>query len=177
MIDRYLIPHLYLDDIYQISPAMLKVRGIRAIVADIDNTLVTYDDPEPTPSVLAWMKEMNDAGISIAFVSNNGKNERVEIFNRNLGFYATARSGKPFGRGVKKALAAMGVSPNEAVMLGDQIFTDILAGSRLGMTTILVKPIKDRTDWFFRAKRKLEKPLLARYARKNSTFGKEESHE
>lgn len=165
MINKYLVPDYYLDDIYQITPEFLKSLGIRAIVADIDNTLVTYDDPEPIPALLVWLKGMEEAGIQIALVSNNSKHDRVIRFNKDLGYFATARSGKPFGKGVKRALASMKVSPKEAVMLGDQIFTDILAGSHLGMKTILVKPIKDRTDWFFRTKRKLEKPLLRRYAR------------
>ena len=169
MFNKYLIPDYYLDDIYMIRPEFLIGKGISAIVADIDNTLVTYDDPEPTPSLLVWLKKMEQAGIKIALVSNNSKHDRVITFNKNLGYHATARSGKPFGKGVKKALFALGVSPKEAVMLGDQIFTDILAGSRLGMTTILVKPIKDRTDLFFRTKRKLEKPYLKKYARRHAS--------
>ena len=110
MLNKYLIPDLYLDDIYQISPHDLTSRGICAIVADIDNTLVTYDDPQPTPTVLVWLKEMEQAGIKIAFVSNNSKRERVDTFNKDLGYYATARSGKPFGKGVKKALKSLGVT-------------------------------------------------------------------
>ncbi len=166
MLDRYLLPTHYLEDIYQLRAADLKAQGIRAIVTDIDNTLVTYDDAVPTPAVLSWYAEMAQAGIAIALVSNNGKDERVNTFNAETRFFATAHGGKPFGRGVKQALAAMGVAPREAVMIGDQIFTDVLAGARLGMMTVLVKPIKDRTDWFFRMKRRLERPLLRRYARR-----------
>lgn len=164
MIDRYFIPTLCLETVQQITPSMLQKRGIRAIVADIDNTLVTYDDPTPTPALLPWLEKMKLAGIPIALVSNNSDSARVQTFNADLGFYATARSGKPFGKGVKRALDALGVLPHEAVMIGDQILTDVLAGSRLGMMTVLVKPIKDRTDLFHRIKRAIEKPLLARYA-------------
>lgn len=164
MIDRYFVPTLCLDDIHAVTPALLKGLGVRAIVADIDNTLVTYDDPVPTPALLPWFDAMKEAGIPIALVSNNAKHERVHTFNQSLGFFATARAGKPFGKGVSKALRALGVTPSEAVMIGDQILTDVLAGSRLGMKTILVKPIKDRTDLFHRFKRRVEKPILRRYA-------------
>ena len=59
--------------------------GIKAVVLDIDNTLVTYDDPEPTPSAAAFLQMLRDNGISIAFLSNNGP-ERVTKFNKSLGF-------------------------------------------------------------------------------------------
>ena len=165
IIDRYFIPTLYLDDIYAITPEMLMQMGVKGIVSDIDNTLVTYDDAEPTEGLIPWLKGMAEAGIPIALVSNNSSPDRVRVFNRSLGYFATARAGKPFGNGVKRALSALGCSPSEAVMIGDQILTDILAGSRLGMKTILVKPIKDRTDLFHRFKRRIERPLLRRYAR------------
>ncbi|MCQ2424976.1 MAG: YqeG family HAD IIIA-type phosphatase [Lachnospiraceae bacterium] len=166
-LDRAFVPDLYFDTIYEITPALLKREGINALVLDIDNTLVTYDDPDPTPPVLRWAEEMRAAGISLAFVSNNSSRERVERFNRPFGFFATAKSGKPGTKYVKKAIAFMGASPETTCVVGDQVFTDIFVGKRMGTHSILVKPIKDKTTLFFRFKRKLEKPVLRRYARIN----------
>mgnify|MGYP002703986462 CR=1 FL=1 len=36
----------------------------------------------------------------------------------------------------------MGAAPEETVMVGDQIFTDILGANRAGVTPLLVKPIR-----------------------------------
>ena len=166
-LDRAFVPDRYFDTIYGITPALLGSMGVRALVLDIDNTLVTYDDPDPTPPVLKWAEEMREAGISLAFVSNNSSRERVERFNRPFGFFATAKSGKPGTKYVKKAIAHMGAVPETTCVVGDQIFTDIFAGKRIGTRSILVKPIKDKTTLFFRCKRKLEKPVIRRYFRIN----------
>lgn len=146
---------------------MLRKIGIRALIMDIDNTMVTYDDPEPTPKLDAWIAKMLANGIRIALVSNNESEERVRRFNQKLGFYATAKSKKPLRAPMKKALAFMDVQIGETAVVGDQIFTDVFAGKRMGMYSILVKPIRDKTSLFFRFKRKLEAPILRRYEKKN----------
>ena len=166
LLDRYFLPDLYLPDIYRITPEMLREKGIRALIMDIDNTLVTYDDPEPTPRVFDWLCEMQKNSIRIALVSNNSSEERVRQFNRQLGFFAAAKSKKPLLGTMKKALSYLQTSSDETAVVGDQIFTDIFAGKRMGMYSILVKPIRDKTSLFFRTKRKLESPILRRYEKK-----------
>lgn len=169
--DRLFMPDLYLDDIYCISVEELKARGIRAVLLDIDNTLVTYDDPMPTESVLTWLKALEEAGIKAAFISNNHR-QRVELFNSELGFFATWDSGKPFVRCHREAMKRLGTDKNSTAVIGDQIFTDVWSGKRLGLYAILVKPIKDKTSLFNRSKRALEKPILRRYAKLHRENGK-----
>ena len=65
------IPTRIYGDIYEITPEALAGMGISALILDIDNTLVTYDDPKPTESVSKWLDAMHTAGIKTAFVSNN----------------------------------------------------------------------------------------------------------
>ena len=158
------MPDLYLDDIYCISADMLKAKGIKAVLLDIDNTLVTYDDPLPTEGVLNWLASLNNAGISAAFISNNHK-DRVELFNSELKFFATWDSKKPSGKCYKAAMKHLGTDVTNTAVIGDQVFTDVWSARRLGLYSILVKPIKDKTSLFFKSKRALEKPILKRYAR------------
>lgn len=165
LIDRLFMPDHCWNDIYEITPAFLLDRGIRAVLLDIDNTLVTYDDPEPTPTVTEWLAALQKADIGIAFISNNGK-ERVEAFNRSLGFFATWDSKKPSGKCYRAAMAALGTDPSSTAVIGDQIFTDVWSAKRLGLLALLVKPIKDKRSLFFRCKRLLEKPILRRYRKK-----------
>lgn len=171
MLDRYLIPDRIFNNIYEITPEFLTSLGIKAVALDIDNTLVTYDDPEPTPSVLEWFDSLQKAGISIAFVSNN-EHERVEIFNRSLGFYAHGKSGKPGGKYIHEAMDHMGSEPKNTAFIGDQLLTDVAAGRLAGLHCFLVPPIKDKTTPFFRFKRMLEKPYIRKYHKQNP---KEES--
>ncbi len=165
MIDKYFMPDLYLDDIYGITVKYLKDHGIKAVLLDIDNTLVTYDDPKPTESVLNWLKMLSENGIAAAFVSNNHK-ERVELFNSDLGLFAAWDSKKPSGKYYIAAMKHLGVEKENAAVIGDQVFTDVWSAKRLGLHAILVKPIKDKTSLFFKSKRALEKPILKRYMKK-----------
>ncbi len=162
------VPDYYFDTVFEITPELLKENGIRALILDIDNTLVPYEIPEPTEEIRAWLESMWETGIQTAFVSNNHA-DRVELFNLTLGCPAFPDSGKPLKKSCKKALEAMGVTPAETAIIGDQVFTDVLAGwnSRLKLA-FLVKPIKDKTNLFFRSKRLLEKPVLAVYRRRKA---------
>ena len=158
-----LVPELYCDDIYSITPEYIKGKGICAVILDIDNTLVPYEIAEPTPEVRAWLQALTDNGIKVAFVSNNHA-ERVELFNRTLGFPAFPDSGKPLKKACRKAMEALGSKPENTAIIGDQVFTDVLAGRNAGLAAaFLVKPIKDKTNLFFRAKRLLEVPVLNKY--------------
>lgn len=159
---RISVPDYMFSGISEITPEFLKSIGVKALLCDIDNTLVTYDDPTPTKEALAFINEMTEAGIKIAFVSNNDEN-RVSTFNKDLGFDAFPNAKKPIPSNAKKAMEALGVKKNETAMLGDQIFTDVWTGRACGITTLLVPPIKDKTSLFFRSKRVLEKPFIALY--------------
>ncbi len=151
----------------EITPDFLASLGIRAILADIDNTLAPYEQPEPDERIRAWIGSLAEAGIGIAFVSNNGR-ERVELFNRSLGVPAYWKSGKPFKKNLIKAMEALGGTRETTVMLGDQLLTDALAGHNLGVKAVLiVPPIKDKTSAFFRFKRLLEKPTVRRFKKKH----------
>lgn len=162
--EKYLIPDVFFDDIYQITPEFLKSEGIDALILDIDNTLVTYDDSVPTESVLKWFKSMEDAGIKMGFVSNNSDPARVTTFNRDLGYFATHKAGKPLGKGIRRAMAQMGSTKENTAIIGDQLLTDIMAGKLAGLKRCFaVLPIKDRTELFFRTKRKIEAPYVRKY--------------
>ena len=76
----------------EITPEFLTGLGVKAILADIDNTLAPYEQPEPDQRIKGWIASHAEAGIGIAFVSNNDW-ERVELFNRTLGVPAYAKSG------------------------------------------------------------------------------------
>jgi len=107
------------------------------------------------------------AGIKAAFVSNNNA-ERVEMFNKNLEFPAYFKAGKPFKKNILRALSDMGVTPSEAILMGDQIFTDVWAARNAGIRAILLPPINDRRDLVTRAKRVLERPIIKKYRKRNN---------
>ena len=150
----------------EITPEFLTGLGVTAILADIDNTLAPYEQPEPDERIRGWIASLAAAGIGIAFVSNNDA-ARVELFNRTLGVPAYAKSGKPFKKNLVKAMNDLGGSLDTTVMLGDQLLTDALAGHNLGVKCLIVPPIRDKKNAFFRFKRWLEKPVIQRFKKQH----------
>ena len=148
-----------------ITADFLRGLGIKALLIDIDNTLAPYEVAEPDERIAAWFKMLRENGISATLVSNNGR-ERVELFNRSLGLPYYYKSGKPFAKNLKKAMAAMGSDKSNTAMLGDQLLTDAAAGKHIGLTTIIVPPIRDKSNLFFRSKRALEVPTIKRYVKR-----------
>lgn len=149
----------------EVTPEFLKTLGIRAILSDIDNTLAPYEQPEPDEEIRAWLGELQKAGIQVALVSNNHA-DRVGLFNRTLGLPAYPDSHKPCRKVLLRAMKEMGVGPGETAVLGDQLFTDAYAGQHIGLPAIIVPPIRDKTNLFFRCKRLLERPFIRKYAKR-----------
>jgi hypothetical protein len=164
-------PDFYFRDIYAISPDFFLEKGIKTVICDIDNTLVTYQDPYPTPKVREWFSRMEQAGIQLLLLSNNHE-DRVGRFAKSAGLPYFCDAGKPGIKILKKALSEKGAKVQESAVLGDQLFTDILSGSRSGLTTVLVPPILDRTDFFHKAKRYGERPIMKSFF-KNRMDGEE----
>ena len=150
----------------EVTPAFLQSIGVRVLLIDIDNTLAPYEQPDPDERILDWFAELEKNGIRAALVSNNHA-PRVERFNKPLGLIAYPDSGKPFRGTLERAMKELGVTHAETAMLGDQLLTDCFAGKHIGLRAIIVPPIKDRTNLFFRFKRFLERPFIRKYAKQN----------
>ena len=160
-----LIPDFIFASYRDVTPEFLLGIGVKALLIDIDNTLAPYEQAEPDENIIAWFKSLAENGIKATLVSNNGR-ERVELFNKNLGLPAYYKSGKPFAKNLKKAMKCMGSDESNTAMLGDQLLTDAAAGKHIGLRAIIVPPIKDKTNAFFRAKRALEVGHIKRYVKR-----------
>lgn len=157
-----LIPDKMFNTYRDVTPAYLKEIGVSALLMDIDNTFAPYEVAEPDEQITNWIAEMKAAGVALAFVSNNNR-ARVELFNRTLGLPYWYKAGKPGRKAVRRALDALHAEPSQAAILGDQLLTDAYAGKRMGLRALIVPPIKDKTNLFFKAKRLLERPVIRRY--------------
>ena len=168
---NYFVPDFMFQGFWDITPEFIRALGVRAIVLDIDNTLVTYGMAEPTEQVIEWVKGMKDAGLLLSIASNNHE-PRVAKFNEKLGLFTMCESKKPSRKAVKNACAHFGVKPYECVVIGDQIFTDVLCASRSGARSILVTPLPYDENLFFRFKRVCEKPFIRAYKRREARKSK-----
>ncbi len=167
-----LTPDYIFSDYTKVTPDFLKSLGIGALLIDIDNTLAPYEMPEPNDSIKAWFAALAENGIKASLISNNHP-PRVELFAKELGIDAYPDSGKPKSKMLIYAMQKMGSTPENTAGLGDQLLTDTLAVHRLGMPSIIVPPIKDKTSLFFKFKRVLERPYIRKYKKREGiTFEK-----
>ena len=162
MLKKLLIPDHMFERYSDVTPEFLASIGMRALLIDIDNTLAPYEQPDADERHRAWFAALAAAGVRVALISNNDR-ARVERFNATLGLPASWKSGKPFGRVMKRYLREWGVERGEAAVLGDQLLTDALAAHALGLRAIIVPPIRDKKSAFVRFKRYLERPYIRAY--------------
>lgn len=157
---KKLVPDLYLESVYRLDPGYLTSRGIKAVIFDLDNTLSPWGHRgEPSEKLLQWFTAFRESGLRIAMVSNNGP-ERVGIFASALGIPAVPKAGKPRRRAFQRALECLSTRPEETAMVGDQVFTDVFGGNRLGLFTVLVVPINRREFIGTRLVRHIERVVL-----------------
>ncbi len=171
---NYFVPDFMFGSIYEITADFLLSKNIRALVLDIDNTLVTYGDAEPTDEVVAWVRGLENAGLKVSIASNNHE-ERVAKFNEKLGVVTMCESAKPSRKAIRRACEIFSVEPHECAVIGDQIFTDILCATRGGALAILVTPLKYKENLFFKFKRICEKPFIRAYKRREARSVKEKT--
>ena len=153
-------PDYYYNTISDIPLSLLKEAGIRAVICDLDNTLDCHETPVPSEKALDFLNTLKNMGFDVCIISN-GKQARVDRYVQGLGIPAIAKAGKPAKRSYMKALKTIKCKPGAAAFVGDQIFTDVWGAKRLGITTILVEPIKSIENPFFYPKRFLEKLIKA----------------
>jgi HAD superfamily phosphatase (TIGR01668 family) len=129
----------------ELELAWLAERGIRGIVSDLDNTLVAWHGDEIPRDILVWLEAVKSAKIGVCLCSNTRRPVRLARIAEKLEIHhVPGNAGKPGKAGVLKALELMAILPNEALMVGDQLFTDMVAGNRVGLTTVLVNPLADK---------------------------------
>lgn len=136
------IPRGVYPSVTDISPQALAAKGIKLVLADLDNTLVPYKVITPPAEIVAWKEALEAAGITLFLLSNSRKPGRAQRFAEQLGIPYQGHSGKPKRAGYLRAMERMGVTPAQTVMVGDQIFTDTLGANNAGVIPLLVRPIR-----------------------------------
>ncbi|MEI5905762.1 YqeG family HAD IIIA-type phosphatase [Bacillus spongiae] len=168
------LPNKQVKDIFQITPKDLKNQGIKAVITDLDNTLVEWDRPNATPKLTEWFKRMQEEGILVTIVSNNNE-ARVKAFSDPLGIPFIYKARKPMGKAFSRAIKEMNVNKEETVVVGDQLLTDILGGNRNGFYTILVIPVAQTDGFVTKFNRRVERRIMSWFKRKGLLNWEEQS--
>lgn len=164
---KLLYPHEYAESVFAIDYEKLKALGFCALIFDIDNTLVHHGD-DSTPEIDAFFEQLHSLGFKTLLLSNNNK-ARIERFIQNIDTIYIDEAGKPKKEGYLKALSMLGVEPDQAIFIGDQIFTDVFGANRAKIKSILVKFIRLPNETNFGKRRQAEKIILDRYLKSKYT--------
>lgn len=140
----------------------LAASGVRCVLFDRDNTVVPRDTGVAPADVMDWICRVREAGIALCMVSNNFHSQQVEASAAELGCAVVHHAMKPAPFAVRRALAIVGVDASEAVLIGDQVFTDVMAGNLAGVRTILVEPQSTSDLWYTHIFRVFERAIGAR---------------
>lgn len=153
---KIITPTFKFEKYTAVTPEFLAENGIKGVLTDLDSTLVEHDCPDPTAELLLWVDTMKTAGIPICIVSNN-RTRRTAPFARKIGVGYLCNSWKPHKAALRIALSVIGCDENNSVFIGDQLYTDIKGAERMGMRSVLVKPIGNKTTAYIKLKRMFER--------------------
>ncbi|MFD0896170.1 YqeG family HAD IIIA-type phosphatase [Loigolactobacillus binensis] len=159
-------PTWMVNQITQLTAADLHQQGIKAILTDLDNTLIAWDNPNGTPELHQWVQQMQTAGIQVVVVSNNSA-ARVSRAVKPIGVPFVSRALKPLSFGIRRAKVRLNLTNHELVMVGDQLLTDMIAANNSHVRAILVRPLIETDAWNTRINRFFEKFLMRRLCRRH----------
>lgn len=151
-------PTYFTEKVTDINVSFLKHIGIKGVVLDIDNTLVAYQASHADTEVVNWINELKSNDIKIILLSNNTE-ARVKSFAESLDLPYISMSMKPLTKNLKKAISIISCKPQNVLLIGDQVFTDILSANFMKIRSILVTPIEDNGKSMIKFRRILEKPI------------------
>lgn len=160
------VPDQSVRTVYDIDLEQLWTDGYRGIMTDLDNTLVGAKEPLATPELVQWLDRVRERGFRVVIVSNNHLS-RVSKFAEPLNIPYIHAARKPTHAPFYKALSVLEIKPEQTVIIGDQLMTDVLGGNRMGLFTILVEPVSRKDEGM--ATKLINRPLekIARFLLRN----------
>lgn len=159
---KFFKPDFEFEHFTDITIDFLKTKGVKAIFSDLDSTLTAHDQLGDE-QFAKWHNVLEDNGIKLVVVSNNSQG-RVDRFTKPYHILGYGRCNKPSIGVLRNIMKEIGVSSDQSIFLGDQLFTDVLCGKRLKMRTVLVKPLgEEHEPWTVRWKRGIEASIKKRW--------------
>ena len=121
----------------------LRARGLDCVLLDIDNTILTRDTHEVPRDVRLWLARAREAGTGVCLVSNNW-HASVHALAGELDLPIVAKALKPLPHGLLLGMRKLGGTRASAVMVGDQLLTDVAAAHLAGMKAYMLQPLVEQ---------------------------------
>lgn len=160
------IPTYHASSVYQVPIDFYQKQGYQNLFLDLDNTLDSFRAKTPSERALKLVQALTKAGYQVFLVSNNTK-KRVAPYAEKLGVKFLPSARKPFGRKFKQFLTKEELKPEETLLIGDQLMTDVLASKNAGIDVMLTEKIVKEDQWTTHLNRLIDRPIRAYLKRKN----------
>ncbi|MCU0316920.1 MAG: YqeG family HAD IIIA-type phosphatase [Fimbriimonadaceae bacterium] len=118
--------------------------GKRLLLLDVDNTLLPWKSREIPSETHEWIARARAIGFELCILSNTRQPERLDSLCQTMGIPYIREKFKPSRQMYLSALEKYSLTPNQAVMIGDQLLTDIWGANRSGIDAIWVRPLGSR---------------------------------
>lgn len=165
MLKRF-IPFAHAKSIFEIDVGFYKKLNIKYVFADLDNTLDSYKQKTPLAKAKELKNLLNKNGIELLITSNN-TGKRVTEYSKNLGVRYCPSLGKPFSVKLRKLLKQFNIKNEEAILIGDQIVTDVSCANGAGIKSVLTEKLVKEDQPTTRFNRLFDTPLRKRLNKKN----------
>lgn len=132
----------------QINRAELIEKGIRGIILDLDNTIVSEDDVYLSPYSEAWIRDAHKEGFKLFILSNGKRRYRAEYWSSRLNISVISPARKPFPASFRKAINSMQLLPHQVVVIGDSFHTDVLGAFLMKCSCIQVASLPHPPRWW-----------------------------
>ena len=159
---RRFYPTYIYEKVEDIPYELIEKESIELIMLDMDNTLID-NNKKYNKQLKEWIKNMGDHNVKLCILSNSPFGDKVKQIANELNMSYEFNATKPLLKGFKKVIAQHNIPKGRVLMIGDQIFTDVWGGNRVGVKTILVTPINKQESILSKVKRPLEKIILKKY--------------
>ena len=161
ILKQLFIPDEMCEKIEDVVLDSLYFKGYKTILLDVDNTLLTYDQRIVTLQKLNWINRYKNLGFNIFLLSNNIRFNRLkhicEQINIPIGMYFAL---KPLSYSVRDLAYKYQFDLRKTIIIGDQLFTDVLLGNWVRSYTILIDPVDKKLSFFKTVQREIEFFLL-----------------
>ena len=157
-------PKMYRKTIFDINYDKLKEDGIKCLVFDLDNTLGLISHKNCPDEAKKLVKKLKKD--FIVLISSNNTKKRLKPYLEELGIDGVSWSMKPSIKSLIKIKLKYKLKKKEMCMIGDQIVTDVLAGNRFRIKTILVDPLGEKDLKITGLNRKIEARIVKRYEKR-----------
>ncbi|MCQ2794384.1 MAG: YqeG family HAD IIIA-type phosphatase [Bacilli bacterium] len=154
-------PTFYANNLYEIDPKFFVKNHVKVLLLDLDNTLESYRVKTPSKRTIDYIKRLKANGLRPVITSNN-TGKRVRTYAKDLEIEFLAFVNKPFKGRLLRKLRALNINPDDCLIIGDQMMTDVQCGNSAHIRTLLTEKLVKEDPIRTKINRLFEKPLRAR---------------